>query len=71
MKSSKEPKPMEISKCKFKFKFINIFFFFVHLRYMLKRIDPIYRKLGFNAKPEDTHLDILLRKEVVRLIHLI
>jgi len=33
-------------------------------RYMLKLIDPIYAKLGFNPKPEDTHLDILLRKKV-------
>jgi len=33
-------------------------------RYMLKLIDPIYTKLGFNPKPEDTHLDILLRKKV-------
>ena len=35
-------------------------------RYMLKLIDPIYTKLGFNAQPEDTHLDIKLRKKAVR-----
>jgi len=34
-------------------------------KYMLKIIDPIYTKLGFNAKPEDSHLDILLRKKAV------
>eukprot|EP00092_Neocalanus_flemingeri_P064412 GFUD01078167.1.p1 GENE.GFUD01078167.1~~GFUD01078167.1.p1 ORF type:complete len:930 (-),score=265.24 GFUD01078167.1:347-3136(-) len=34
-------------------------------RYMLKLIDPIYTKLGFNARPEDTHLDIKLRKKAV------
>ena len=34
-------------------------------RYMLKLIDPIYTKLGFNAQPEDTHLDIKLRKKAV------
>ena len=32
---------------------------------MLKIIDPIYTKLGFNARPEDTHLDIMLRKKAV------
>ena len=32
---------------------------------MLKLIDPIYTKLGFNARPEDTHLDIKLRKKAV------
>ena len=36
---------------------------------MLKIIDPIYTKLGFNAKPEDSHLDILLRKKAVRIKH--
>merc|ERR1719153_1277968 len=35
-------------------------------RFMLKRIEPIFTKLGFNAREDDTHLDILLRKQVVR-----
>ena len=34
---------------------------------MLKLIDPIYTKLGFNARAEDTHLDIKLRKKAVRV----
>jgi len=34
-------------------------------RYMLRLIDPIYTKLGFTEKPEDSHLDILLRKKAV------
>ena len=34
-------------------------------RYMLRLVDPIYRKLGFNSRPDDTHLDILLRKKAV------
>jgi len=34
-------------------------------KYMLKIIDPIFTKLGFNARPEDTHLDIMLRKKAV------
>eukprot|EP00090_Calanus_glacialis_P046064 TRINITY_DN885_c0_g1_i5.p1 TRINITY_DN885_c0_g1~~TRINITY_DN885_c0_g1_i5.p1 ORF type:complete len:807 (+),score=220.22 TRINITY_DN885_c0_g1_i5:315-2423(+) len=34
-------------------------------RYMLKLIDPIYTKLGFNARPEDGHLDIKLRKKAI------
>ena len=34
-------------------------------RYMLRLLDPIYRKLGFIARPDDTHFDILLRKKVV------
>ena len=34
-------------------------------RYMLRLLDPIYRKLGFNARSGDTHFDILLRKKVV------
>ena len=32
---------------------------------MLRLVDPIYRKLGFNSRPDDTHLDILLRKKAV------
>ena len=32
---------------------------------MLKLIDPIYTKLGFNARPDDTNLDIKLRKLAV------
>ena len=34
-------------------------------RYMLRLLGPIYRELGFLARPEDTHHDILLRKKVV------
>ena len=34
-------------------------------RYMLRLVDPIYRKLGFTSRPDDTHLDILLRKKAV------
>ena len=34
-------------------------------RYMLRLLDPIYRKLGFNARPGHTHFDILLGKKVV------
>jgi len=34
-------------------------------RYMLDLIDPIYTKLGFSARPEDTHLDIKLRKKAI------
>ena len=36
--------------------------------YMLQLIDPIYTKLGFNARPKDTHLDIKLRKKAVRSV---
>ena len=32
---------------------------------MLRLVDPIYRKLGFTSRPDDTHLDILLRKKAV------
>merc|ERR1719464_939165 len=32
-------------------------------KYMLRLVDPIYRKLGFTSRPDDTHLDILLRKK--------
>jgi len=35
-------------------------------KYMLRLVDPIYRKLGFTSRPDDTHLDILLRKKAVR-----
>ena len=35
------------------------------IRYMLKLLAPIYLKVGFTSKPEDNHLDILLRKKVV------
>ena len=34
-------------------------------RYMLKTLDPVYKKLGFNAQSEDTHLDVKLRKKTV------
>jgi len=34
-------------------------------RYMLRLIDPIYTKLGFTEKKDDSHLDILLRRKVV------
>ena len=37
----------------------------MHFRYMLRLVDPIYRKLGFTSRPDDTHLDILLRKKAV------
>ena len=37
----------------------------LHFRYMLRLVDPIYRKLGFTSRPDDTHLDILLRKKAV------
>ena len=43
------------------FKQKEAFFF----RYMLRLVDPIYRKLGFTSRPDDTHLDILLRKKAV------
>ena len=33
---------------------------------MLNLIDPIYTKLGFSARPDDSHLDIKLRKKAVR-----
>lgn len=35
-------------------------------RYMLQLVDPIYTKLGFNAKPDDSHLDIKLRKKAIK-----
>ena len=34
-------------------------------RYMLRLVNPIYKKLGFDRRPDDTHLDILLRKKAV------
>jgi len=34
-------------------------------RYMLQLVDPIYTKLDFNARPEDSHLDIKLRKQAI------
>ena len=34
-------------------------------RYMLRLVDPIYRKLGFTRRSDDTHLDILLRRTAV------
>jgi hypothetical protein len=34
---------------------------------MLRLVDPIYRKLGFSSRIDDTHLDILLRKKAVRV----
>ena len=34
-------------------------------RYMLRLLNPIYKKLGFYARSGDTHFDILLRKKVV------
>eukprot|EP00088_Acartia_fossae_P031208 TRINITY_DN3213_c0_g1_i1.p1 TRINITY_DN3213_c0_g1~~TRINITY_DN3213_c0_g1_i1.p1 ORF type:complete len:964 (+),score=231.16 TRINITY_DN3213_c0_g1_i1:49-2940(+) len=34
-------------------------------QYMLKLLAPIYRKLGFQGKADDQHLDILLRKKIV------
>jgi len=34
-------------------------------RYMLNLIDPIYTKLGFSARPDDSHLDIKLRKKAI------
>ena len=38
-------------------------------RYMLRLVDPIYTELGFNPKPTDTHLQILLRTiAVMRVI---
>ena len=33
---------------------------------MLKLIDPLYTKLGFDQQPGDSHLDIKLRKKAVR-----
>lgn len=33
--------------------------------YMLKLLEPIYQKLGFDGKMDDEHLDILLRKKIV------
>merc|ERR1712038_1268486 len=35
-------------------------------KYMLRLVNPIYKKLGFDRRPDDTHLDILLRKKAVR-----
>ena len=35
-------------------------------RYMLRLVDPIYSKLGYESRQDDTHLDILLRKKAVR-----
>jgi len=32
-------------------------------KYMLRLVDPIYRKLGFSSRADDSHLDILLRKK--------
>ena len=32
---------------------------------MLRLVDPIYRKLGFTRRSDDTHLDILLRRTAV------
>ena len=37
------------------------------LRYMLRLIDPIYSKLGFDPKPSDTNVDILLRTLAVSI----
>jgi len=34
-------------------------------RYMLNLVSPLYRKLGFNPRAEDSHLDIKLRAQVV------
>jgi len=34
-------------------------------RYMLNLVDPIYTKLGFSARPDDSHLDIKLRKKAI------
>jgi len=34
-------------------------------KYMLKLIDPLYTKLGFDQQPGDSHLDIKLRKKAV------
>jgi len=34
-------------------------------KYMLKLLEPIYQKLGFQAKPGEEHLDIRLRKKIV------
>jgi hypothetical protein len=36
---------------------------------MLRLVDPIYRKLGFSSRTDDTHLDILLRKKAVSVAH--
>ena len=33
---------------------------------MLRLVDPIYSKLGYESREDDTHLDILLRKKAVR-----
>jgi len=34
-------------------------------RYMLNLVDPIYTKLGFSARSDDSHLDIKLRKKAI------
>ena len=34
-------------------------------RYMLNLVEPLYSKLGFNPRAEDSHLDIKLRAQVV------
>jgi len=34
-------------------------------KYMLRLVDPIYSKLGYESRQDDTHLDILLRKKAV------
>ena len=44
-------------------------FYSISDRYMLRLVDPIYTKLGFNPKPTDTHLQIQLRTIAVTLIY--
>jgi len=34
--------------------------------YMLRLLAPIYQRVGFHPKPEDQHLDVLLRKVVAK-----
>ena len=33
---------------------------------MLRLVNPLYMKLGYESRQDDTHLDILLRRRIVR-----
>ena len=32
---------------------------------MLRLVNPLYMKIGYESRQDDTHLDILLRKRIV------
>ena len=59
---------METSNGKISTVLITTLILCVYFSYMLHLIDPIYTKLGFNARAEDTHLDIKLRQEAVSIL---